>query len=1142
MSVTAAHELLHALGLLHEQSRSDARNFTILKLQDKQSETYDTNNFKFGYDFGSVMHYGADYIPPDNYNIITLPRFYQQTIGQNSCKGHEMRCKNRGSPQKLPGENGLHTRDGSLTKRKQEQWERERAEGEQTSGWFNKFGQKHTPGRRRAVNWAINEGAEAAEAEQAADADNDKRRNESDGATTVKNTEGEQTSGWFNKFGQKHTPGRRRAVNWAINEGAEAAEAEQAAADADNGKRRNESDGATTSSDQQLLIDNNNGTIHHQMQQWKSIEPSPMAHAPSPLVHHRPPSSIPPAAMLYSAPTGGFSVPTPMHFFTTPPPPLFGDYHHQAQCQRQFLPGAMPMFPQFVPPPPLPPVGVIDTAAFILAAHQQQKFPLGMPQHPLMPTPPFSCPSSLEEAGNNSPAVEQHQQYHQHQLQLNETVPSTVLSSSPACIEADNNKATPPTAPKRGEAEPANFMRAPRRSLSMDASGTWEEELARQVAERQMSADREAHRALEEERVREREERECRAREEAEREAEERRRTDRIEARDQNERSTFASLQRAQREAELLRRAKLFRHILLDGDGQTDMDTARRLLKCADGEETVLNDVIRQLRDFDRQKRLANESCGNLSPSSTNGKITPKSAKDAGKAIGKTALFSRANSWNVKHSRTMPAAVFSPPIIAQSKLPPLSVAEHAKVRAEIVVTAPDIVHQKNVALPPKKTASANGQNTVSTTASPSSHNNSTVTSPNTSSKYGNGSQKPTPPDKQHKSLRQKVQNAVRSGAAMLRRKDSGGKTNGDGAKVLRTVGLFEQVTLRHRTSSNSNSNNQQQQQQQQNRHPSSPSLSPSPTSAASTNSNTPPNQPAQQHPVEEQPLFSSPTFEFLLPPPLPVLADHRRRGRQLFELGSMTLSTMALPEAANDVKQMKLKHQQQQHVEEKKFDENGVEDDSEGKVAKCQNAQENGGGKAQQNSPPGSSATSSSSASVLRFRAALDSPFGSREDISNSLIVSNGYAAIPPAPPKFVGGPLRYANGGVSVAAAHQLVPPSPFRRPAQNGGGGDSSEPLLRRSLRSPTMRRLQESLQSLAEDAPMSPTVSARGDVSRADTPKPFNCRTSQYRSLNLKRDTERQKQILEHLAQVRIQLKNSQVQIEQTISKQNLTTEGH
>lgn len=51
----------------------------------------------------------------------------------------------------------------------------------------------------------------------------------------------------------------------------------------------------------------------------------------------------------------------------------------------------------------------------------------------------------------------------------------------------------------------------------------------------------------------------------------------------------------AQREAELLRRAKLFRHILLDGDGQADMKTAREVLKCEPEEEAVLNDVIRQV-------------------------------------------------------------------------------------------------------------------------------------------------------------------------------------------------------------------------------------------------------------------------------------------------------------------------------------------------------------------------------------------------------------------------------------------------------------------------------------------------------------------------------------------------------------------
>uniref|UniRef100_A0A183CB07 Metalloendopeptidase n=1 Tax=Globodera pallida TaxID=36090 RepID=A0A183CB07_GLOPA len=83
MSVVAAHELLHALGLYHEQQRSDARNFTILRTKDDQSETSETENFGFPYDFGSVLHYPGEYdIKTEQYHLITLPRFYQESIGQ----------------------------------------------------------------------------------------------------------------------------------------------------------------------------------------------------------------------------------------------------------------------------------------------------------------------------------------------------------------------------------------------------------------------------------------------------------------------------------------------------------------------------------------------------------------------------------------------------------------------------------------------------------------------------------------------------------------------------------------------------------------------------------------------------------------------------------------------------------------------------------------------------------------------------------------------------------------------------------------------------------------------------------------------------------------------------------------------------
>ncbi|KAL3119854.1 hypothetical protein niasHT_005914 [Heterodera trifolii] len=116
MSVVACHELLHALGFWHEQSRSDAQNYVILRKYDDQSEIDpNSQNFGFPYDFGSVMHYpsGGNH-EQGLYDRITLPRFYQQTIGQterisfkdaaiinqiyckDSCKGHEDKCENGG--------------------------------------------------------------------------------------------------------------------------------------------------------------------------------------------------------------------------------------------------------------------------------------------------------------------------------------------------------------------------------------------------------------------------------------------------------------------------------------------------------------------------------------------------------------------------------------------------------------------------------------------------------------------------------------------------------------------------------------------------------------------------------------------------------------------------------------------------------------------------------------------------------------------------------------------------------------------------------------------------------------------------------------------------------------------------------------
>lgn len=88
---TVIHELLHAVGFLHEQNREERDKFVSIidgnirsgyEINFKKASAGETNGFGVGYDYGSVMHYSSNAFSKNGQPTIKAKQSTSEKMGQ----------------------------------------------------------------------------------------------------------------------------------------------------------------------------------------------------------------------------------------------------------------------------------------------------------------------------------------------------------------------------------------------------------------------------------------------------------------------------------------------------------------------------------------------------------------------------------------------------------------------------------------------------------------------------------------------------------------------------------------------------------------------------------------------------------------------------------------------------------------------------------------------------------------------------------------------------------------------------------------------------------------------------------------------------------------------------------------------------